>query len=1504
MKSKILLLLSLLFINYTNSQNLIANPGFELGSSGVGFVTNGAGYTQLTAPYTGTSVPGNFAVVNNPKLINTTNYISEGDHTTGTGNMLVIDGSTNTTSPRFWRAGDTGSGVTGLNIGTIYFFSYWIKSVSNLGNPANISLSVTGGTAPVLLSGTATAPAPAQSWRQVVYSFTATATSATIELWNTNTIASGVGNDFAVDDFMLTDDLIISYNVTNAVCSVGNNGSVTVSAFGGTPPYVNYNITGPGATNVNNLTGVFSGLQPGVYTVSVTDSSLPTAITTTLTNVVVGPTITIFTSNSNTAIACAGSPITLTASGSTASYSWTASPTDPTLTTPLIANPIVTPTVPTTYTVTSTIGSCAQISRSVQVGINPLPTASISGTTTLCNGSTTLITFTGTPNATVTYKINGGANLTIVLDAAGNATLTTPAITSQAVYSLVSVTSAGPPFCTQTVVGSVKISVDIQLGVTANPNPICVGGTSALRATGFTFSTASGVPLNPMVGATNILSSGNDNNPSSATNIGFNFNFGGIDYTQFSVSPDGWLLLGGAVAVSQPNNVTTNVQNTPKLYPFWDDLATGSNGSVNVLVTGTAPNRIFIIEWNVTIPKNVAGAANSTFQMWLYETTNVIEYHYGTMGVQTSNSISGGYTVSAANYSSITFNSNSASTSVPNDANTTTPSSGTTYTYAPLSSLIWSPTTNLFNDAAATIAYTGDSRAVVYATNVPDAGATYLVTGANGAGCTATANINIVVSKPVVTSPNPSATVTICPGNTASFTIVGTAFSTVTFTNPTVTPATGPINIPLTGSVVFTTPILNESVVYTLTEIRSFLTGCTTAPLNITLTVNVVPNGCATVGTVPAPGTRPLDLTLCTPGECRTLQADVSPVPSTTSYSVASIPYCPQAAFENPTWNNILPGGPIGDDDWSAPFSFPAGMNFCFYGQNYTQLNVGTNQVIHFPNPALFAAGDFCPWQYNQTIPSTTFPITNAIFGVYQDTDFSVTPPPGTQISVNYNVIGTYPCRKFIANFTNCPQFSCGNTIGLSTSQIVLYEVSNIIEVYVQRRVACTGWNNGNGTIGVIDGTGAQGVAAPGRNAAPFSTDPTPTNPTNSDNVSEAWRFTPTGPPVSQTINWYEGPVSAGNQIGTGPTIQVCPTVTTTYTLQTVFNVCGVPQTATTTQTLNVTPDLTGTPVDITRCTNIFDLTVNDGIILGSLNPLDYEISYHTSAVEANTGSNPIANPAAYSPGINFGTYPVWACIYLNSSNCRVVKPFDLIYDNCSVVVEDVPDLVLCDDSSADGSTTFNLTSQTAIALGTNSPTDYTITYHTSLTDANDDINPISPISGYNNTSNPQTIWIRMEENIAPTQYATETFTLTVKPLPTATISGTRTVCKDDASPNITFTGADGTAPYTFVYSTDGGATTITTGPSTGNTLTIPVSTATAGVFTYTLISVEDSGPPACSQNQSGTATVTVNPLPTATISGTISVCKDAPSPNITFTGANGTAPYTFVYSTDGEQPP
>lgn len=145
--------------------------------------------------------------------------------------------------------------------------------------------------------------------------------------------------------------------------------------------------------------------------------------------------------------------------------------------------------------------------------------------------------------------------------------------------------------------------------------------------------------------------------------------------------------------------------------------------------------------------------------------------------------------------------------------------------------------------------------------------------------------------------------------------------------------------------------------------------------------------------------------------------------------------------------------------------------------------------------------------------------------------------------------------------------------------------------------------------------------------------------------------------------------------------------------------------------------------------------------------------------------------------------------------------------------------------------------------------------------------------------------------------------TITVNPLPTATVSGTTAVCKNDASPSITFTGADATPPYTFTYTLNSG-TNLTVTTTGGNSASVTVPTNLASVYTYALISVQEASSTTCSQTQNGGATVTVNPLPTATITGTTAVCKNATAPDITFTGASATAPYTFTYTVNGVTQP
>ncbi len=126
------------------------------------------------------------------------------------------------------------------------------------------------------------------------------------------------------------------------------------------------------------------------------------------------------------------------------------------------------------------------------VNIVALPTATISGTTSICPNTTTNITFNGTANTVVTYTINGGANQTIALNATGTATLTTPSLNVTTTYSLVSVATTGTTVCTQSLSGSAVVSINsATVPVTDfnyTPNTVCIGGTNPILnpAPGFT----------------------------------------------------------------------------------------------------------------------------------------------------------------------------------------------------------------------------------------------------------------------------------------------------------------------------------------------------------------------------------------------------------------------------------------------------------------------------------------------------------------------------------------------------------------------------------------------------------------------------------------------------------------------------------------------------------------------------------------------------------------------------------------------------------------------------------------------------------------------------------------------------------------------------------------------------------------------------------------------------------------------------------------------------------
>lgn len=185
---------------------------------------------------------------------------------------------------------------------------------------------------------------------------------------------------------------------------------------------------------------------------------------------------------------------------------------------------------------------------------------------------------------------------------------------------------------------------------------------------------------------TQLIGPNSDNVASAVTNIGFTFWFAGIPYTQFSVDENGLMKLGSTAIVPEPVNNLASATNLPKIAPYWDDLATGTNGNVTYYLGGTAPSRVLYVNWNVTVPKNVAGAANAVIQAQLYEATGNVHFAFGpTYPATNAAGYSMGIGVSATDWASVTVTGNTSATAsygvTANNSNTMTPGNGSVKRY-------------------------------------------------------------------------------------------------------------------------------------------------------------------------------------------------------------------------------------------------------------------------------------------------------------------------------------------------------------------------------------------------------------------------------------------------------------------------------------------------------------------------------------------------------------------------------------------------------------------------------------------------------------------------------------------------------------------------------------------------------------------------------------------------------------------------------------------------------
>jgi hypothetical protein len=215
----------------------------------------------------------------------------------------------------------------------------------------------------------------------------------------------------------------------------------TLVVIGATASSGTTNITPAGTITYQPTTG-YGG--PDAFTIRVSDgvSSSDMVVNVTVDNITVSVTPTNVTCNG----ANNGSA-TATATGGTAPYTYIWSNGHPTQS--------ITGLPAGVYHVWATDANSCEAEIVDTITEPALLTATIAGTTTICNGAATTITITSVPDANVGYTVDGGTVQYLELNASGVGTINTGSVTATKIYALVN-TSNG--LCTNAVSGSATIS--------------------------------------------------------------------------------------------------------------------------------------------------------------------------------------------------------------------------------------------------------------------------------------------------------------------------------------------------------------------------------------------------------------------------------------------------------------------------------------------------------------------------------------------------------------------------------------------------------------------------------------------------------------------------------------------------------------------------------------------------------------------------------------------------------------------------------------------------------------------------------------------------------------------------------------------------------------------------------------------------------------------------------------------------------------------------------------
>lgn len=294
---------------------------------------------------------------------------------------------------------------------------------------------------------------------------------------------------------------------------------------------------------------------------------------------------------------------------------------------------------------------------------------------------------------------------------------------------------------------------------------------------------------------------------------------------------------------------------------------------------------------------------------------------------------------------------------------------------------------------------------------------------------------------------------------------------------------------------------------------------------------------------------------------CTSITATVPHIRQSNDYLVQAIPYVPFAYVAGGTELTAL----YADDIYSSTISLP--FSVCFYGTTYKSLVVGSNGILsfdvtnagkrnNFSQMVSYADSTPVPIPYAGGLPNTlsrTYYPKAAIMGVFHD----IFPFDNGSRRIEWRIEGTAPRRRFIASYNDIPLYSC--TDKSATHQIVIYESTGVVEVYVQDKPVCEAWNGGLAILGMQNFNRNKAAFPAGKNASRWG----------SKGMNEAYRFLPS----SDSSMFKRAELLSGNAVvaladtasGANGELNlafpnVCPAAdSVTYLLRVTYKSCSTP---------------------------------------------------------------------------------------------------------------------------------------------------------------------------------------------------------------------------------------------------------------------------------------------------------------------------------------------------------